>query len=95
MKHISEIIKNSDAYKRLEMRRKFYKKLEDKSYKYYEPIWFEIQKDDNPEIWEDHLEALGIEDSIDPKCDSVTLKVSAYYESEPPIQAQRTTKFYT
>jgi hypothetical protein len=94
MKHISEILKNSDAYKRLEMRRKFYKELEDKSYKYCEPIWFEIQKDDNPEIWDDHLQALSIEESIDPECESITLKVSAYYEGEPTRQAQRTTKFY-
>ena len=59
--------------------------FESQSTKFYQPVWFEIQKDDNPDIWDAHLDALGIE--THPDCDTVILKVQAYVECQPPIRA--------
>tara|TARA_S200002703_G_scaffold142669_1_gene135239 strand:- start:2151 stop:2450 length:300 start_codon:yes stop_codon:yes gene_type:complete len=93
MKKISEIIPFSDAHKQLEKRKRDTTMTEDvvsmktlaeeiyevRAKKYFKPLWFEIQKEDNPEIWESHLQTLGVESD----CNAVTLKVVAYVEHEP------------
>ena len=96
MKQINEIMKHTDAYKQLKKRKEAsivenvscIKSLADEileinSTKYMKPVWFEIQKDDNPDIWDDHLDSLGI-DSYD-DTDTVILKVTAYVEHKTNI----------
>lgn len=95
MKRINEIIPFSDAGKQLEKRKETsitedvltMKELAEQIYearatKYYKPLWFEINKGDNPDIWQDHLDTLGIE--ADSDCEVVTLKVVAYVEHQSP-----------
>ena len=88
MKQINEIMKHTDAYKQLKKREtsikedvKTIKELADDIYEknatvYNEPLWYEIQKDDNPEIWDSHLHYLDIDADEDE--DTVILKVVAY-----------------
>ena len=100
MKRISDIIPFSDAHKQLEKRKrdtsikedvKSIKKLADEIYevsskKYFEPVWFEIRKDDyekDSNIWQSHLDYLDIESN----CNVVTLKVVAYVEHDPLYDA--------
>ena len=96
MKQINEIMKHSDAYKQLKKRKetsitedvtsiqKLAREIyEDRAKKYLKPQWIEIQKDDNPDIWEDHLDTIGIDPNS--KCEAVILKVVAYVECDPPI----------
>jgi len=100
MKKISDIIPFSDAHKQLEKRKKdtsikedvkSIKKLADEIYevsskKYFEPVWFEIRKDDyeeNSNMWQSQLDYLGIEAD----CNVVTLKVVAYVEHDPLYDA--------
>ena len=100
MKKISDIIPESDAYKSLEKRKRdttikedvsSIKKLADEIYevsskKYYEPVWFEIRKDDylqDSNMWQSQLDYLGIEAD----CYVVTLKVVAYVEHDPLYDA--------
>ena len=96
MKQINEIMKHSDAYKQLKKRKETsitedvlsIKDLADGIYentctKYLKPQWMEIQKDDNHDIWEDHLDTIGIDPNS--KCEAVILKVVAYVECDPPI----------
>ena len=96
MKQINEIMKHTDAYKQLKKRKETTitenvscirsladEILEIRSSKYTEPVWFEIQKDDNPDIWDDHLDALVIDAYED--TDTVILKVTAYVEHKTSI----------
>ena len=67
------------------------KKLAEERYevsskKYYEPVWFEIRKDDylqDSNMWQSQLDYLGIEAD----CNVVTLKVVAYVEHDPLYDA--------
>tara|TARA_R100000700_G_C3166357_1_gene141417 strand:+ start:220 stop:513 length:294 start_codon:yes stop_codon:yes gene_type:complete len=96
MKQINEIMKHTDAYKQLKKRKmsindnvKSIKDLADNIYeerhtRYIEPVWFEIQKDDNPDIWDAHLDYLDIDS--DNGTDIVVLKVVGYVEHKSNVK---------
>ena len=92
MKKINELIPFSDAHKQLEKRKRDTSITEDvvsmktlaeeiyetRASRYSKPIWFEIQKNDNPDIWDSHLSYLD----IDTDCEAVSLKVVAYIKHD-------------